>query len=388
MIASSRFVIRRAVAAVGVAGFAAASAAPAIAQATQTARASQPTQPTRPGEPLKRATLPSVLRPACPVAGPAPASPSDRQRAQARDLASRGLQSAILGDTAAALTSLRDARRLDPTDPDLAYQLARIYESGAATDSAVSEYCRFLTLAPNTSDAADARNRVSVLAKPTADPSIEAANTIFQEGLAAYDAGRMADADARFTRTIAAQPAWGDVYYNRAVVRLAEGMREPAATDFEVYLRVKPTAADRPAVTARIDGLRRPRYSAGAAFGWGIVIPGAGQFYTQRPGWGTATLLSAGAALGAAFVSQNKTTTEPRTGTDPFGNPYTFTATTTKADHPYLIPGLVAAGTISVIGAIEAAVHASSSNYDGAAPARVSLIALPSRNALALRIAY
>ncbi len=337
--------------------------------------------------PIKRTPLPASLLPACPVARPTSFVPSDAQRRQARDLASRSQQEAILGDSAGALSHLRDARKLDPTDPDLAYQLARNYESAASVDSAVVEYCRFLTLAPRSSDAQDARDRVAVLAKPAPDPVVEAVNTLFQQGLAAYDAGRMPEAEARFTRALEVQPAFADAYYDRALTRLAQDDREGAAGDFEVYIRLKPTAADRAIVSAQLPGLRRAKYSASEAFALGIIIPGAGQYYTNRPVWGTALLIAGAGAIGAAFIPQTKIENVEQQGTDPFGNPYTFLSRRRVTDHPIFIPGMVAAGAIAVVGATEAYVHANAAN---AAPTRrVSIMLIPAaQTSLAMRITF
>lgn len=354
----------------------------ALVAGTQTASG----QANSTGAALKRAPLPAVARPACPAGLPAPVAPADAQRTQARELASRAQQAAILGDTAAALARLRDARALDPTDPDLAYQLARMYESGAANDSAVAEYCHFLALSPNAADAADARARVSVLAKPTADPKIEVANAIFRDGLEAYDAGRLTDAEAKFARALEEQPTWADAYYDRALAREAQGRRELAAADLESYLRVNPAADDRQSVTARIAVLRRARLSPGQALGLGLLIPGAGQFYTHRPGWGTVFLVSAGTALGFGLVPQDKMTPVQRSATDPFGNPYTYTTTVRTTEHPNLVAGAIAAAFIDLMGASEAAIFASRANR--ATPQRVSLEVLPSRNVVALRFAF
>jgi tetratricopeptide (TPR) repeat protein len=334
----------------------------------------------------KRTPLPSAARPACPSGMPAPVAPGSLQRSQARELASRAQQSAILGDTASARARLRDARALDPTDPDLAYQLARMYESGAASDSAVSEYCHFLALSPNGADAADARARVSILAKPIADPKIEAANAIFRDGLAAYDAGRMIEAEAKFARAIEEQPTWADAYYDRALAREAQGRRELAAVDLEAYLRMNPAADDRSSVSARIASLRRARLSPGQAAALGVLIPGAGQFYTHRPGWGTVFLLTAGSALGFGLMPQDKTKTVQRSATDPFGNPYTYTTTERTTERPNLVAGAIAAAFIDLMGASEAAIYAGRANR--APPQRVSLEVLPSRSVVALRLAF
>ncbi len=336
---------------------------------------------------LKRTPLLAVILPACPSGRTLGAVPSGEQRRQARDLVSRADQAAILGDTASALASLRRARSLDPADADVAYRLARIYETGAAPDSAVREYCRFLALSPASPDAADARERVSVLAKPTSDPVIDSANTLFQQGLRAYDAGRTPEAETHFARAIDAQPAWADAYFDRAIVRAARGERDDAASDYEVYIRLRPNAVDRAFVTSQIAALRGTRFSPGQAFGLSLILPGAGQFYTHRPGWGALYLAGTAAAIGFAVQQQTVTQTTQQTATDPFGNPYTFPSTLQGKTRGHLAAGLGAAAAIDLVGAIEAAVYASRQNASPAST-RVTLQLVPARTALALQVAF
>jgi hypothetical protein len=92
---------------------------------------------------FKRGAPPVRQRPVCdPV--PAPSSVTADAHRKARDIAQNGRQAAILGDSAAALAQLREASTIDPTDSDLAYELARAYESSGAAANAAKEYCRFL----------------------------------------------------------------------------------------------------------------------------------------------------------------------------------------------------------------------------------------------------
>lgn len=336
---------------------------------------------------LKRTPLQAVVLPACPPGRVVSTATTEDQRRQARDLVSGADQAAILGDTRAALASLRRARSLDPADADVAFRLARLYETGAAPDSAVKEYCRFLAISPESPDAADARERLATLAKPASDPVVDSANSRFAQGLRAYDAGRMFEAEARFARAIDAQPAWADAYFDRAIVRVARGERDDAASDYEVYIRLRPTAADRAYVTSQIAALRAARLSSGQAFGLGLVIPGAGQFYTRRPVLGTLYLVGTAAAIGFAMQEQTTFRTTQQTATDPFGNPYTYTSTLQAKTRGHLGAGLAAAAAIDLVGATEAAVYAGREHV-APPPSRVSLQLLPAQTALAMRFAF
>ena len=337
--------------------------------------------------PPKRAPLPAVMLPVCPPGRVVSAATTDEQRHQARDLVSGADQAAILGDTATALVNLRRARSLDPGDADVAFRLARLYETGAAPDSAVKEYCRFLAISPASPDAADARERLAALAKPASDPVVDSANSLFEQGLRAYDAGRMPEAEADFARAIDAQPAWADAYFDRAIVRVVLGERDDAANDYEIYLRLRPNADDRAFVTSQIAPLRGTRLSSGQAFGLGLVIPGAGQFYTRRPVLGTLYLVGTAAAIGFAMQEQTTIRTTQQTATDPFGNPYTYTSTLQAKTRGHLTAGLAAAAGIDLVGAIEAAVYASRERA-APPPRRVSLQLLPAQTALAMRVVF
>lgn len=91
-----------------------------------------------------------------------PAAPSADQRRAARDLVARAQEAAIVSDDGTARDLYQRAARLDPSDPAIAYALARSYE-GAHDARAIGEYCRFLALQPNAAEAPDVRRRVAAL---------------------------------------------------------------------------------------------------------------------------------------------------------------------------------------------------------------------------------
>lgn len=337
-------------------------------------------QSSAPRDLLKRTALPATARATCPPAVAAHA-PTAEQRRQARDLAERGQQSAILGDSVSARDQLRQAARLDPTDPDLAYRLARANETSGAGEDAVKEYCRFITLAPSAPEAAEARGKVALLARPTLTSQAQAAEQTFRAAIAAYERGQMAVAEAGFNAAIRSQPDWADAYYDRALVLILRGEREGALRDLEQYLRLKPNADDRALVVARVDALRRGTASPASALAMGLVIPGAGQFYTGRPVRGLFSLAAAGGALAIGLQQSTKTITVQQTATDPFGNPYTYTTSRLKTERPNLVLGAVLAGGITIGGAIEAFVFAHSARDAGT---HLAISVTPNGTALAV----
>ena len=281
-------------------------------------------------------------------------APSEADRRRARDLAANGQQAAILGDSTSALNSLRQAAALDPTNADLAYQLARVYEQSKAGPSAAAEYCRFLVLAPASLEAAEVRERILTIIPPRTDPNVAAAQREFQSGTTAYNSGQFLAAQLHFSGALKGDTTWAEAYYNRALVHLALAQRVDAMNDFERYLRFKPEATDRLQIVARIDMLRahschshRPSSSdsscrVAARFILAALCAARCCLASRRRRWAT------------ALKVKRKRRPPCRQARDPFGNRYTFTTTRSVTEHPYLAPGIVVAGGIALVSAVEA----------------------------------
>ena len=333
--------------------------------------------------PLKRGLPTVAARPACSPAA-ALRTVTAAQRREARELGQRAQQSAILGDRGAARDQLRHATQLDPTSPELAYQLARAQEAVGANDEATAAYCRFLALAPNAPEASEAKERVATLARATQPAVPDRTLAPFRNGVSAYEAGRYAQAATAFGEAIALQPDWADAYYDRALANALRGQRELAVADLQRYLRLRPEAEDRAAVIARINTLRGGPLSPGAALGLGLVIPGAGQMYTGRRTFGVLTLAAAGGTLAWALKSGPVTKEFVVNPTDPFGNPLPpYVDTRIETGRPNLATGLAAVGAIAGATAIEAFVHARRVN---AAEQRFGANLVPYGDGLALRV--
>lgn len=334
-------------------------------------------------EPPKQSTLTTRTQSSCAPIVMGTKAPSDDDKRRARDLAARGQQAAILGDSAAALTSLRQAASLDPMNADFAYQLGRVYEQSKAETNAAAEYCRFLVLAPNALEAVEVRDRILAIIPPRTDPTTAAAQREFQSGIAAYNAGQFLQAQLHFSGALKGDSTWADAYYDRALARMALAERVNAMNDFESYLRFKPEATDRLQVVARIDNLRRAQLSQGQALVLGLVVPGGGQMYTRRPVRGAVLFGLAATALGVGAKGQTKTTTVQQTGTDPFGHKYTFNTTKTTTERPYLAPGIAVAGGIAIVSAFEAFHYAARVNSGSE---RLSLYLAPAGDRLLARV--
>jgi hypothetical protein len=91
--------------------------------------------------------------------------PAARDKPQAAELARKAYDAELLGNPQAAQSLLRRASELDGTDKLAAYHLGRTSEAVGDRTSAVTAYCRYLTLAPTTAESVEARQRVARLSQ-------------------------------------------------------------------------------------------------------------------------------------------------------------------------------------------------------------------------------
>jgi tetratricopeptide (TPR) repeat protein len=313
------------------------------------------------GLPLKR-EVESFVWGGCPQPAPV-AEPSADARQEARRLAGDATQAAILGDNAAASQLLSQALERDPTAPDLAYRLALALEHAARPRDAAAAYCRYLSLLPDAPDADEVRQRIPLLIATGGPVLPAAAAQAFTAGIAHYDAGSLAAAEAAFNQAVVADAAWAAPVYNRAVVRLAAGDIEAGLDDLRRYLLLSPEAADLDRVVAVIRAQRlapMAPYNAGRALAGGLFVPGLGHFTTDRPVAGTIVLGSAVGALTLALAVERiriECLAPLEDGQCPPGQ-----TLEQDSERPYLNAGIAAAVTVTVLGALDAYRSARSRN--------------------------
>jgi regulator of sirC expression with transglutaminase-like and TPR domain len=309
--------------------------------------------------PLKR-ELPGEASLRCPPTAEQPPEPATEERAQAERLGSTAAQALILGDTERARDLLARATELDPSSPELAYQYGRALESLDDASGALGQYCRVLDLDPDWSDADEVRARIDAVAVEGAPSSIAPEALLrFREGVDHGVAGRLEEGLQAFRDAGNAAPAWPDPVYNQGVVLLRLGRQNEAADALSRYLEMSPLAPDAIAVSQRLGQLQASpsRASPGAALTLGLIFPGMGQFYSGRPGAGfTFLALAGGAAAAGWFVEEVQVRCFVPV---PPGEecPEEFVQSRTT-EQPYLVAGLVAAGAITVVGAVEAWINA------------------------------
>lgn len=285
---------------------------------------------------------------------------------EARELSEAATRAALLGDRDRALELLRRATELDPSSPDLAYRRARAHDERGEGEAATRWYCRYLALAPDGEDLPEVEGRLETLAEERSAEVPEEAARHFREGVRRLRDGDLAAAEDRFSEALRADSSLAGAHYNRGLARGALGRAEAAVRDFEAYLAAPPEAPDGDRVREALAFLRDPPrpYSPAGAFALGTVVPGAGHVYVDRPWTGTAFFgLAAGAGLaGALYETVEVACRAPlEEGRCPPGQ-----VASTTSERPALVPGLVAAGVIAVVGAVSASRTASARNRDAA----------------------
>jgi tetratricopeptide (TPR) repeat protein len=310
-----------------------------------------------------------------------------------------GHEAAIVGDHRQARDVFIDAARLSPGDERIAYQLGRAYEELGEKPNAIREYCRFLALAPQGSDAPDVRTRIAALTAPVgSSPAANPANTAFRTGVTHLEQHRWREAADSFGRVIQSLPRAAEAYYDRGLALAALDERDAAVRDLEQYLTLRPTAEDQSQVRAQIDALRRPTWSTGTALVTGLLLPGLGQVYTSRPWIGVGVAAVAGTSLYFALSSKREQEVRDYSVEIPGFPPIPNIDTVQVTKHPYYAAGLAAFTTLTIGAAFEAARYARNSRtaivkVDGRAPAaRVKSLELfspsvvPTRRGWALRM--
>ncbi len=303
--------------------------------------------------PLKR-TLPGADSFSCPELVPG-REPGAEEQAQARVLGSTADQALVLGDQERARDLLERAVQLDPLSAELAYRYARILEDLGEANPAIQQFCRSLALGSEGLEIADARTRLDALVR-SLEPQIPAqAIAEFSNGLTQFALGNMPEALGAFDAAFQMAPDWADPLYNRGVIRARQGDLDGAVLDLQLYLSLRPDGSDAIAVSQRIGQLQAavPLPSPSTTLTLGVLIPGMGQFYSGRAFGGFTVLALAGGAAAAGILIEKIETrcvgAPPPGGECPSDR--IISKLTTK---PYQTPGLIAAGAVTLIGAIEA----------------------------------
>jgi tetratricopeptide (TPR) repeat protein len=306
-----------------------------------------------------------------------PASAQDR--AEAARLTNAATQAMILGDLDGALEFLDRASQVDPTATEGVYLRARILHQQGQRGAAATALCEYLRLQPEGGSAEEVRRRLD---DARDDGVARELFATYERALELELEGRLEEADAAFTEVLAARPGAAVAVYNRGVVRTALGRSAEAEADLRRYLELEPRAHDAPQVQRYVGIATGDRIATGqfqldasTAFVRGALLPGGGQFYTDRPLLGAAiTGLTFGAL--AAGVLYRRTTIvcedalAARCPADEI--------ISRDTDRPLMAPALGVAVGLALAAAVEAAMHAARrSQVPSAAPSGMPAAARP-----------
>lgn len=287
-------------------------------------------------------------------AAPRPAATNPGTEAEAAQLISDAEAAALQGEHIAARDAFTKAAALVPSNARVAYYLGREHEALNENGNAVRQYCRYLSLQPQAPDADEVRGRIVRLTPTSELARVEEAKANFRTAVALLRRRQYAAADSVFGSVAQQVPSAPEPFFNRALARAAQGDRASAMQDFEKYLELAPQAADRVTIRDVMPRLPDRVYNPSQAFMSGLAVPGLGQMSTGRPMLGVIALGAVGGAVALALRSQEST--ETRTYTDPFGQPYTDTVSITE--RPQLVAGLAAAGAVWLGAALESITYA------------------------------
>jgi tetratricopeptide (TPR) repeat protein len=291
-----------------------------------------------------------------------PASPEARTEAEA--LVREATEAMILGDTERARSRLSTAASLDPSSPSIQLRLGRLLEDLGQRELALEAFCLALVLEPAGPDGAAADEGVRRLAVRSGGRLSDEARAAFREGVERFDAADYEAADRLFSLALDSHPDWAEARLNRGIARLRIGRRSVAHADLERYLELRPGADEAALIRAELGPLTgaptRPasrtasQHSPAAAMALGLVVPGMGHFYSGRSRTGTMYLLGAGLSVVAGF-SYTEVEVLCLLDDAPQRCP-PDSIVGERRSQPYLVPGLVGAAVITVVGAVHALV--------------------------------
>jgi tetratricopeptide (TPR) repeat protein len=291
--------------------------------------------------------------------------PSASERARARQLGSDADQAGILGNFDREEQLLAQAAVLDPTSAEFAYRRGRALENLGRAQPAMREYCRAIDLGFDSGPGSEARDRIDDLYEQIRDRLPARAQDAFVAALAAADDTLWVEAvEAVDSLSVAIDlaPTWPEPVYNRAVIEEYLGRTRDALADYRTYLDVvdDPTDADGIGVAQRIGTLEAmANISVGSpnqALALGL-LPGMGQFYTDRPNAGTATLVTS--AFFVATGALIREITVLCVDEVPEGQPCPPDLVVDEiTERPYFWVGVGLGAALTIAGAVEAYLYA------------------------------
>jgi Flp pilus assembly protein TadD len=139
-----------------------------------------------------------------------------------------GAQLLQKGDMDKAEEAFLAASKLDPNSPEPYNALAGMYNQQKKYDKAAEM-------------TAEATKRQSAGGSTGAGASSASAETLYNQGVILWNAGKIPEAKGQFEAAIKAKPDYADAHYRLGMSLLNEGKLPEAAAEFEKYVQLAPT---------------------------------------------------------------------------------------------------------------------------------------------------
>jgi Tfp pilus assembly protein PilF len=188
-------------------------------------------------------------------------SPEERKKAEARNAAIRGafeegVKLSQENKYDEAIAKFNEVITVAPKCVECYTNIAGLYLRKKDYDNAELTYKKAIEVQPNSADAYNglatiynAQKKFDQAAEASAQaqklgaaaPGGASASSVFNQGVIAWNASKIADAKKAFEQAISIDPKLADAHYWLGMANLNEGKMPDAAKSFEEYLKLAPT---------------------------------------------------------------------------------------------------------------------------------------------------
>jgi tetratricopeptide (TPR) repeat protein len=184
-----------------------------------------------------------------------------------------GVAASVAGKHDEAIAKFEAAIAIIPACADCYYNIGLSYSEKKDFDKAEAAYKKAIEINPKLSEAysslakdyntqrkfdlaaAASAKATELNAAQTATTGATSPDTLYNQGVILWNAGKIADAKKQFEATIAAKPDHADAHYQLAMALVNEGNLKGASAEFDTYLKLAPTgqfAAQAKALAAQL----------------------------------------------------------------------------------------------------------------------------------------
>ncbi len=215
-----------------------------------------------------RATYDVVLAPGSGV------DPKDPKMAAITKTFEEGVNLSKAGSQDEAIAKFNEVIVLNPKCADCFYNIGYSEAQKKDYDKAEEAYKKAIELKPDYVDAynglagiynaqrkfdlaADASKKASEIGAPAGGGGAANPDSMFNEGVILWNAGKIADAKAKFQAVLAAKPDHAEAHYQLGMALVNEGNLAGAAEEFDQYLKLAPNGPNAPQAKALVGQLKK-----------------------------------------------------------------------------------------------------------------------------------